>query len=99
MCLLYLAIICGQIAAPFKPDIKNETDVSYFDTDFTSEKPDLTPPDDGMIKYGTPEIIRISCIHVHTVHFSNIADPKAHVGDGVHFHDFTFAPEGGENFN
>lgn len=26
------------------------------------------------------------------------ADPKAHVGDGVHFHDFTFAPEAGVNF-
>ena len=26
-------------------------------------------------------------------------DPKAHVGDGVHFHDFTFAPESGLNFN
>ncbi len=28
-----------------------------------------------------------------------VADPKAHVGDGVHFHDFTFAPESGANFN
>lgn len=25
-------------------------------------------------------------------------DPKAHVGEGVHFHDFTFAPEAGQNF-
>jgi RAC serine/threonine-protein kinase len=25
-------------------------------------------------------------------------DPKAHVGDGVHFHDFTFVPEAGGNF-
>lgn len=61
-----------KIDAPFKPDIKNETDVSYFDTDFTSEEPQLTPPDE--------------------------ADPKAHVGDGVHFHEFTYAPEAGMNF-
>lgn len=26
------------------------------------------------------------------------SDPKAHVGDGVHFHDFTFVPEAGDNF-
>lgn len=62
-----------KIDAPFKPDIKNDTDVSYFDTDFTSEAPELTPPDEK--------------------------DPKAHVGDGVHFHDFTFAPETGLNFD
>ena len=30
--------------------------------------------------------------------FPSPADPKAHVGDGVHFHDFTFAPEAGVNF-
>lgn len=61
-----------QVEPPFKPEIKDATDVSYFDTDFTSENPELTPPDE--------------------------ADPKAHVGDGVHFHDFTFAPEAGLNF-
>lgn len=61
-----------KIPPPFKPDIKGETDVSYFDTDFTSEKPMLTPPDEN--------------------------DPKAHVGDNVHFNDFTFAPEAGQNF-
>lgn len=37
-----------QIEAPFKPIIKDDTDVSYFDTDFTSEEPELTPPEDGM---------------------------------------------------
>ena len=61
-----------RVEPPFRPDIKDDTDVSYFDTDFTSENPELTPLD--------------------------IADPKAHVGDGVHFHDFTFAPEAGVNF-
>jgi len=36
-----------QVEPPFKPEIKDATDVSYFDTDFTSENPDLTPPDEG----------------------------------------------------
>nr|QIA61837.1 RAC serine/threonine-protein kinase [Halichondria panicea] len=61
-----------KIEAPFKPEITSETDVSNFDPDFTTEKPQLTPPD--------------------------ASDPQAHVGDGVHFHDFTFAPESGANF-
>lgn len=61
-----------KIPTPFKPEIKDETDVSNFDPDFTTEQPQLTPPD--------------------------ASDPQAHVGDGVHFVDFTFAPEGGANF-
>ena len=43
-----------QIEAPFKPVIKNDTDVSYFDTDFTSEEPELTPPEEGMCR---PDLI------------------------------------------
>lgn len=34
-----------KITPPFKPNIRSETDVSYFDTDFTREAPQLTPPD------------------------------------------------------
>ena len=80
-----------KIPAPFKPEIKNETDVSYFDTDFTSEVPELTPPDAGMYCHMMLSFsMTVPCV---------AADPKAHVGDGVHFHDFTFAPEAGENFN
>lgn len=36
-----------QIEPPFKPDVTDDTDVSNFDTDFTSEDPTLTPPDDS----------------------------------------------------
>lgn len=36
-----------QIEAPFKPEVGDATDVSNFDTDFTSEDPTLTPPDDS----------------------------------------------------
>lgn len=65
-------LMAKKIEPPFKPEVGDATDVSNFDTDFTSEDPTLTPPDDN--------------------------DPKAHVGEGVHFHDFTFAPEAGKNF-
>lgn len=61
-----------KIEAPFKPEVRSQTDVSNFDDDFTSEVPRLTPPDEN--------------------------DPKAGVGEGVHFQDFTFQPDDGENF-
>lgn len=34
-----------QIEAPFKPEIKGEVDTTNFDAEFTSEEPQLTPPD------------------------------------------------------
>ena len=39
----------AQIPAPFKPEVRSETDVANFDTDFTSEAPELTPPDEGTV--------------------------------------------------
>ena len=43
-------LLCGgcgtQIPAPFKPEVKNETDVGNFDAEFTTDAP-LTPPDEG----------------------------------------------------
>ena len=34
-----------KITLPFRPNIRSKTEVSYFDTDFTREVPQLTPPD------------------------------------------------------
>ncbi len=42
--LVYIVFFL-QLEAPFKPEIKDETDVSNFDPDFTAEHPQLTPPD------------------------------------------------------
>ena len=33
------------------------------------------------------------------VFFSIIDDPQAGVGENVHFQDFTFAPDAGQNFS
>lgn len=110
-----------QVEPPFKPDIKDDTDVSYFDTDFTSENPELTPPDNGeqrdirvfchQLPFSFPSTNHSlpphlnSCLVSPPCSMDTIfspssvpGDPKAHVGDGVHFHDFTFAPEAGVNF-
>ena len=35
-----------QITPPFKPQVLNETDTSYFDFEFTGQSVELTPPDD-----------------------------------------------------
>lgn len=39
-----------RIEPPFVPVIKSETDVSYFDEEFTSESAELTPPDSGPLE-------------------------------------------------
>ena len=39
-----------QVQPPVKPDIKSPTDVSNFDTDFTSENPKFTPTDQQLIQ-------------------------------------------------
>ena len=41
-----------KIPPPFKPVVTSETDVRYFDPDFTSENPDLTPPDNSELEKG-----------------------------------------------
>ncbi|KAK3794161.1 hypothetical protein RRG08_062405 [Elysia crispata] len=39
-----------QIPPPFKPKIKSASDSSNFDSDFTAEKAQLTPPDSALLK-------------------------------------------------
>lgn len=34
-----------QITPQFKPQVKSDTDTRYFDTEFTGESVELTPPD------------------------------------------------------
>lgn len=34
-----------QIAPPFKPQVASDTDTRYFDSEFTGESVELTPPD------------------------------------------------------
>ncbi|XP_018326395.1 RAC serine/threonine-protein kinase isoform X1 [Agrilus planipennis] len=36
-----------KIPPPFKPQVTNDTDTRYFDTEFTGESVELTPPDHG----------------------------------------------------
>ena len=36
---------CPKITLPFRPNIRSKTEISYFDTDFTREAPQLIPPD------------------------------------------------------
>lgn len=36
-----------KIAPPFKPIVSSEADVRNFDPEFTTENPELTPPDAG----------------------------------------------------
>ncbi|KAL7637343.1 UNVERIFIED_CONTAM: hypothetical protein RMT77_012069 [Armadillidium vulgare] len=38
-----------KVTPPFKPQVTSETDVSYFDIEFTSKPVQLTPPEDGSL--------------------------------------------------
>lgn len=39
--------IFEQIPPPFKPQVTSETDTRYFDSEFTGESVELTPPDNA----------------------------------------------------
>jgi len=39
-------LVQKKITPPFKPQVLNETDTSYFDFEFTGQSVELTPPDD-----------------------------------------------------
>ncbi|CAG9101240.1 RAC-alpha serine/threonine-protein kinase [Plutella xylostella] len=38
-------LVAKKIPPPFKPQVESETDTRYFDTDFTGESVELTPPE------------------------------------------------------
>ncbi|XP_074600937.1 AKT serine/threonine protein kinase [Brevipalpus obovatus] len=39
-----------KVVPPFKPEVKSDTDTRYFDTEFTGESVELTPPDPCNLK-------------------------------------------------
>jgi len=41
------AIFSCQISPPFKPQVVSDTDTRYFESEFTGESVELTPPDPG----------------------------------------------------
>lgn len=41
----------------------------------------------------------LDCMYSDMITFFYIDDPQAGVGENVHFQDFTFAPEAGQNFS
>ncbi|XP_011301178.1 RAC serine/threonine-protein kinase [Fopius arisanus] len=42
-------LVQKKIAPPFKPQVTSETDTRYFDSEFTGESVELTPPDQGCL--------------------------------------------------
>lgn len=42
-----LYIFTSQIPPPFKPQVTSETDTRYFDSEFTGESVELTPPENA----------------------------------------------------
>ena len=46
---------CPQITPPFKPQVESETDTRYFDSEFTGESVELTPPENAPLDAITEE--------------------------------------------
>lgn len=44
---VFLVCVCVQIPPPFKPQVTSDTDTKYFDSEFTGESVELTPPDNA----------------------------------------------------
>lgn len=47
-----------EVEPPFKPTVKSASDVGNFDTDFTSERPQLTPGDEKLLQTMTQSVFR-----------------------------------------
>ncbi|XP_015440460.1 PREDICTED: RAC-gamma serine/threonine-protein kinase isoform X1 [Dufourea novaeangliae] len=45
-------LVQKKIAPPFKPQVSSETDTRYFDSEFTGESVELTPPDQSFLGSG-----------------------------------------------
>lgn len=44
-CINWTDLVKKKIEPPFKPQVSSETDTCYFDSEFTGESVELTPPD------------------------------------------------------
>ncbi|XP_034946325.1 RAC serine/threonine-protein kinase [Chelonus insularis] len=42
-------LVAKRISPPFKPQVTSDTDTRYFDSEFTGESVELTPPDQGCL--------------------------------------------------
>ena len=59
-----LMIILFQITPPFKPQVTSDTDTRYFDSEFTGESVELTPPEHpGPLN----SIAAVSYTHLHSL--------------------------------
>lgn len=44
-CINWTDLVNKRITPPFKPQVSSDTDTRYFDSEFTGESVELTPPD------------------------------------------------------
>jgi RAC serine/threonine-protein kinase len=54
-----------QIEPPFKPQVTSDTDTRYFDSEFTGESVELTPPEEnpaGAGELSTLQEVRATCL-------------------------------------
>lgn len=51
-CINWTDLVQKKIPPPFKPQVTSDIDTRYFDSEFTGESVELTPPDQGCLGSG-----------------------------------------------
>lgn len=67
-------LVQKKIPPPFKPQVTSETDTRYFDSEFTGESVELTPPDQGILGSGSG----LNSIAEETEHFPQFSYQESH---------------------
>ncbi|OAD52985.1 RAC serine/threonine-protein kinase [Eufriesea mexicana] len=67
-------LVQKKIPPPFKPQVTSDTDTRYFDSEFTGESVELTPPDQGFLGSGTG----LNSIAEEQEHFPQFSYQESH---------------------
>ena len=67
-------LVQKKIPPPFKPKVKSDTDTRYFDSEFTGESVELTPPDHGVLGSGSG----LNSIAEEQEHFPQFSYQESH---------------------
>lgn len=67
-------LVQKKIPPPFKPQVTSDTDTRYFDSEFTGESVELTPPDQNFLGSGAG----LNSIAEEQEHFPQFSYQESH---------------------
>ena len=72
----WVDLVHKRIHPPFKPQVTSDTDTRYFDSEFTGESVELTPPEPGVLG----SIEGLNSIAEEQEHFPQFSYQESHSG-------------------